>query len=78
MQDIDCDFYAISCHKMYGPTGLGVLYAKKKWLEELPPYQGGGGMINDVKKDSISYGDLPKSMKQEQWQQHKLLHLINL
>jgi cysteine desulfurase / selenocysteine lyase len=59
MQDLDCDFYAISCHKMYGPTGLGVLYAKKKWLEELPPYQGGGGMINDVKKDSISYGDLP-------------------
>jgi cysteine desulfurase/selenocysteine lyase len=44
---------------MYGPTGLGVLYAKKKWLEELPPYQGGGGMINDVKKDSISYGNLP-------------------
>ena len=59
MQDIDCDFYAISCHKMYGPTGLGILYAKKKWLEELPPYQGGGGMIKEVKKDSISYGDLP-------------------
>jgi len=59
MQDIDCDFYAISCHKMYGPTGLGVLYAKKKWLEELPPYQGGGGMIKEVKKDRISYGDLP-------------------
>ncbi len=53
MQDIDCDFYAISCHKMYGPTGLGVLYGKKKWLEELPPYQGGGGMINEVKKDRI-------------------------
>ena len=59
MQDLDCDFYAISCHKMYGPTGLGVLYAKKKWLEELPPYQGGGGMIKEVKKDSISYGELP-------------------
>ncbi len=59
MQDLDCDFYAISCHKMYGPTGLGILYAKKKWLEELPPYQGGGGMIKEVKKDSISYGDLP-------------------
>jgi len=59
MQDLDCDFYAISCHKMYGPTGLGVLYAKKKWLEELPPYQGGGGMIKEVKKDGISYGDLP-------------------
>ena len=59
MQDLDCDFYAISCHKMYGPTGLGILYAKKKWLEELPPYQGGGGMIGEVKKNDISYGDLP-------------------
>ena len=59
MQDLDCDFYAISCHKMYGPTGLGVLYGKKKWLEQLPPYQGGGGMINVVKKDRISYGELP-------------------
>ena len=59
MQDLDCDFYAISCHKMYGPTGLGILYAKKKWLEELPPYQGGGGMIREVKKEGISYGELP-------------------
>ena len=59
MQDLDCDFYAISCHKMYGPTGLGILYAKKKWLEDLPPYQGGGGMIGWVKKDDIGYGDLP-------------------
>ena len=58
MQDLDCDFYAISCHKMYGPTGLGILYAKKKWLEELPPYQGGGGMIGEVKKEGITYGDL--------------------
>ena len=59
MQDLDCDFYAISCHKMYGPTGLGILYAKKKWLEELPPYQGGGGMIRDVKKEGITFGELP-------------------
>ncbi len=59
MQDIDCDFYAISCHKMYGPTGLGILYAKKKWLDDLPPYQGGGGMIQEVNKDSVTYGDLP-------------------
>ena len=59
MQDLDCDFYAISCHKMYGPTGLGILYAKKKWLNELPPYQGGGGMIKEVKKEVISYGELP-------------------
>ena len=55
MQELDCDFYAISCHKMYGPNGLGILYAKKNWLEELPPYQGGGGMINDVKKAEISF-----------------------
>jgi len=59
VQDLDCDFYAISCHKMYGPTGLGILYAKKNWLEELPPYQGGGGMIGEVKKEGITYGDLP-------------------
>ena len=59
MQDLDCDFYAISCHKMYGPTGLGILYAKKKWLEELPPYQGGGGMIREVKKEGITFGGLP-------------------
>ncbi len=65
MQDIDCDFYAISCHKMYGPTGLGILYAKKKWLEDLPPYQGGGGMIKEVKKQGITYGDLPN--KYEAW-----------
>ncbi len=59
MQELGCDFYAISGHKMYGPTGIGVLYAKKKWLEDLPPYQGGGGMIREVKKKGISYGDLP-------------------
>jgi cysteine desulfurase/selenocysteine lyase len=59
MQDIGCDFYAISCHKMYGPNGLGVLYAKKKWLDDLPPYQGGGGMIDDVTKDNITFADAP-------------------
>ena len=59
IQDIGCDFYVISCHKMYGPNGLGVLYAKKKWLDDLPPYQGGGGMINDVKKDNITFADAP-------------------
>ena len=63
MQDLDCDFYAISCHKMYGPTGLGVLYGKKKWLEQLPPYQGGGGMINEVKKDRILMVNFLISMK---------------
>ena len=59
MQNIGCDFYAVSCHKMYGPNGLGVLYAKKKWLDDLPPYQGGGGMINEVKKDNISFAESP-------------------
>ena len=60
VQDLDCDFYAISCHKVYGPTGVGILYGKKKWLEQLPPYIGGGGMINEVKKDEISYAALPE------------------
>ncbi len=59
MQELGCDFYAISCHKMYGPTGLGVLYAKKKWLDILPPYQGGGGMIEEVKKDNITFPNSP-------------------
>ena len=59
VRDLDCDFYAISCHKVYGPTGVGILYAKKKWLEYLPPYTGGGGMISEVKKDKITYAPLP-------------------
>jgi cysteine desulfurase / selenocysteine lyase len=59
MQDLGCDFYVISCHKMYGPNGLGVLYAKKKWLDDLPPYQGGGGMIDEVKKENITFADSP-------------------
>jgi cysteine desulfurase/selenocysteine lyase len=59
MQDLGCDFYAISCHKMYGPNGLGILYAKKKWLDDLPPYQGGGGMIYEVKKENITYAETP-------------------
>ena len=59
VQDLECDFYAISCHKMYGPNGLGILYAKKNWVDQLPPYQGGGGMISEVKKDEISFADSP-------------------
>ncbi len=59
IQELNCDFYAISCHKMYGPNGLGILYAKKKWLEELPPYQGGGGMISEVLKDKVTFADSP-------------------
>src|SRR6056300_1291764 len=57
MQDLGCDFYAIYCNKMYGPNGLGILYAKKKWLDLLPPYQGGGGMINEVKKEDITFAE---------------------
>ena len=59
MQELGCDFYAISCHKMYGPNGLGILYAKKKWLDELPPYQGGGGMISEVLKEKITFATTP-------------------
>ena len=59
VKDLDCDFYAISGHKVYGPTGVGVLYAKKKWLEKLPPFMGGGGMISEVKKDKITYASIP-------------------
>ena len=60
VKDLDCDFYAISGHKVYGPTGVGILYAKKKWLEKLPPYIGGGGMISEVNKDKITYAPLPE------------------
>ena len=59
MQELGCDFYAISCHKMYGPNGLGILYAKKKWLEKLPPYQGGGGMISEVFKEKVTFAETP-------------------
>jgi len=59
MQNLGCDFYVISCHKMYGPNGLGILYAKKKWLDDLPPYQGGGGMIDEVTKNNITFADAP-------------------
>jgi len=58
--DLDCDFYAFSGHKVYGPTGIGILYAKKKWLERLPPYIGGGAMISEVKKDKIVYASPPE------------------
>ena len=78
MQDLDCDFYAISCHKMYGPTGLGVLYAKKKWLEDLPPYQGGGGMIGWVKKNDIGYGELPNKYEAGTMATAQVLSLIHI
>ncbi len=59
VQNINCDFYVLSAHKMYGPTGVGVVYGKEKLLEEMPPYMGGGEMIKEVKFSSTSYNDLP-------------------
>ena len=59
VQDLDCDFYAFSAHKMYGPTGIGILYGKKHLLEAMPPYQGGGDMISSVTFEKTTYNDLP-------------------
>ncbi|MBL0107040.1 MAG: cysteine desulfurase [Ignavibacteria bacterium] len=59
VQDLDCDFLAFSGHKIYGPTGIGVLYAKEKFLEEMPPYQFGGEMIKSVSYEQTVYNDLP-------------------
>ena len=59
VQALDCDFYAFSGHKMYGPTGIGVLYGKEKWLEKLPPYQGGGEMIDHVSWEETTFEQLP-------------------
>ncbi|MGM9702770.1 MAG: aminotransferase class V-fold PLP-dependent enzyme [Prevotella sp.] len=59
MQDIDCDFFVFSGHKMYGPTGIGVLYGKEEWLDRLPPYQGGGEMIESVSFEKTTFERLP-------------------
>jgi cysteine desulfurase/selenocysteine lyase len=59
VQDLDCDFYALSGHKMFGPTGVGVLYGRRELLEAMPPYQGGGDMIRTVRFDKSTYNDLP-------------------
>ncbi len=59
MQTMDCDFFACSAHKMYGPTGLGVLYGKEEWLNRLPPAEGGGEMIEHVHFDKTTYNTLP-------------------
>lgn len=59
VQDMDCDFLALSGHKMYGPTGIGVLYGKEEWLEKLPPYQGGGEMIDKVTWEKTTFERLP-------------------
>ena len=59
VQAMDCDFFAFSGHKMYGPTGIGVLYGKEEWLEKLPPYQGGGEMIDKVAWEKTTFERLP-------------------
>ena len=59
VQDLDADFYAFSGHKIYAPTGIGVLYGKAKWLEEMPPYQGGGEMIDHVSFEKTTFNELP-------------------
>jgi cysteine desulfurase/selenocysteine lyase len=59
VQDMDCDFYCFSGHKIYGPTGIGILYGKEHWLKEMPPYQGGGDMIDRVTFEKTTYAQLP-------------------
>jgi cysteine desulfurase/selenocysteine lyase len=59
VQELDCDFYAFSAHKLFGPTGVGVLYGKRKHLEAMDPYQGGGEMISEVSFEKTTYNDIP-------------------
>lgn len=59
VQELDCDFYVFSSHKMYGPTGTGVLYGKEKWLDRMPPWQGGGEMIKTVTLETSTFNELP-------------------
>lgn len=59
LQEMDADFYVFSAHKMYGPNGVGVLYGKKEWLEQMPPYQGGGEMISEVSFEGTTFNELP-------------------
>lgn len=59
VQELDCDFFAFSGHKIYGPTGIGVLYGKEEWLEKLPPYMGGGEMIKNVSFERTTFNELP-------------------
>lgn len=59
VQDLDCDFFVFSGHKVYGPTGIGVLYGKEKWLDRMPPYQGGGDMIDRVSFSGTTFNELP-------------------
>ena len=59
VRDLDADFYVFTGHKVYGPTGIGVLYGKREWLRRMPPYQGGGEMISEVRQDAVTYNEPP-------------------
>ena len=59
VQELDADFYTFSGHKIFGPTGIGVLYGKEYWLEQMPPYHGGGEMIKTVTFEKTTYNELP-------------------
>jgi len=63
VQDLDCDFYALSGHKMFAPTGSGVVYGKAAWLEQMNPFQGGGDMIKSVTFEKTIYADLPNKFE---------------
>ncbi len=63
VQDLDCDFYAFSGHKLYGPSGIGVLYGKKELLDVMPPYHGGGGMIETVSFEKITFAPAPQKFE---------------
>jgi cysteine desulfurase/selenocysteine lyase len=59
VQALGCDFYALSCHKLFGPSGLGVLYGRREWLEAMPPWQAGGDMIRSVTFEKSTYNEIP-------------------
>jgi cysteine desulfurase/selenocysteine lyase len=63
VQDLDCDFFVFSGHKMYAPTGSGIVYGKRKWLDEMPPYQTGGGMIRTVSFEKTTYAPIPEKFE---------------
>ncbi len=63
VQEMDCDFYVFSAHKLYGPTGIGVLYGKKDLLDAMPPYQGGGDMIETVSFSHVTYAKVPQKFE---------------
>ena len=63
VQELDCDFYLFSGHKIYGPNGIGVLYAKSQYLDRMRPWRGGGDMIKQVQKENITYNDAPNKFE---------------